>query len=99
MAIIRAHVIISGRVQGVYFRGHIKDNAQSMGVSGWVRNLTNGNVEAVFEGETEDVRRMVTWCHKGPAAARVDDVKTEWHSPTMELSGFELRRTASADER
>ena len=95
MAVVRAHVIISGRVQGVYFRGNIKEKAQSMGIRGWARNLTNGNVEAVFEGETEDVRRMVSWCQEGPPAARVDDVKTEWATPTRELSGFGLRRTSS----
>lgn len=93
MALVRAHIIISGRVQGVYFRGNIKEQADSMGVSGWVRNLANGKVEAVFEGEVEDVRRMVAWCHKGPPAARVDDVETHWEEATGE-SGFGLRRTS-----
>lgn len=93
MVIVRAHVTISGRVQGVYFRGTIKERAESMGLNGWVRNLTDGSVEAVFEGEADDVRRMVSWCQKGPPAARVDNVVTEWESPTRELSGFQLRRT------
>jgi acylphosphatase len=93
MVIVRAHVTISGRVQGVYFRGTVKEMAQSMGLNGWVRNLTDGRVEAVFEGEADDVRRMVSWCEKGPPAARVDDVTTDWGSPTRELSGFKLRRT------
>jgi acylphosphatase len=95
MVIVRAHVTISGRVQGVYFRGTVKDMAESMGLHGWVRNLTDGRVEAVFEGEADDVRRMVSWCQKGPPAARVDDVSTEWESPTREFSGFKLRRTES----
>lgn len=94
MAIVCAHVLISGRVQGVYFRGNVKERAASMGLSGWVRNLASGQVEAVFEGEEEDVRRIVVWCHKGPAAARVDDVSTEWGTPTGEHSGFEFRRTS-----
>ncbi len=93
MVIVRAHVIISGKVQGVYFRGYVKERAESMGLHGWVRNLTDGRVEAVFEGEADDVRRMVSWCEKGPPAARVDDVSTEWGSPTRDLSGFKLRRT------
>ena len=94
MAVVRAHVVVSGRVQGVYFRGNTKDRADSMGVNGWVRNLANGKVEAVFEGEEEDVRRMVTWCHQGPPGARVDHVETEWETPTRESSGFEFRRTS-----
>lgn len=93
MAIVRVHVLISGRVQGVYFRGNIKERAKSMGITGWVRNLASGQVEAVFEGDEEDVRKMVTWCHKGPSAARVDDVSTEWETPTGEESGFEFRGT------
>jgi acylphosphatase len=96
MAIVRAHVVISGRVQGVYFRGNVRERAESMGLRGWVRNLTDGTVEAVFEGEEEDVRRMLAWCDKGPPAARVDEVRTEWTAPTKEESGFHLRRTASA---
>jgi acylphosphatase len=93
MAIVRAHVLITGRVQGVYFRGNVKERAKSMGLIGWVRNLASGEVEAVFEGEEEDVRRMVTWCHKGPSAARVDDVNIEWETPTGEESSFEFRGT------
>ena len=93
MALVKAHVIISGLVQGVYFRSYIKERAQSMDLNGWVRNLLNGTVEAVFEGETENVRRMVGWCHKGPPAARVDHVETKWSTPTREYSNFELRRT------
>jgi acylphosphatase len=93
MAIVRAHVLITGRVQGVYFRGNVKERAKSMGLIGWVRNLASGQVEAVFEGEEEDVRRMVTWCHKGPSAARVDDVNIEWETPTGEESSFEFRGT------
>lgn len=95
MAIVRAHIIISGRVQGVNFRAYVKKKAESMRLVGWVRNLSDGKVEAVFEGETEDVRRMVTWCNIGPPAARVDDVKTDWDTAAKDLSGFELRRSAS----
>jgi acylphosphatase len=97
MAIVRAHVVISGRVQGVYFRSYVKERAASMGIHGWVRNLFDGTVEAIFEGETESVHRMIEWCQKGPPAARVDHVETNWLEPLKESTTFELRRTAAAE--
>jgi len=70
----RVHVIVSGWVQGVFFRARTQREAEALGVRGWVRNLTDGSVEAVFEGTKEAVDTMLAWCRKGPSQARVDDV-------------------------
>lgn len=88
---VRAHVFISGRVQGVFFRENIRRLARSLGVVGWVRNLPDGRVEAVFEGDEENVRRMIEFCRRGPPAARVDDVEITWEKPKGEFDDFEIR--------
>jgi len=88
---VRAHVFVSGRVQGVYYRATTRDTAGERGVDGWVRNLEDGRVEAVFEGEEDAVESMVEWCHTGSSSARVDDVDVEYGDPTG-LEGFEIRR-------
>jgi acylphosphatase len=82
----RAHVIVSGRVQGVGFRYAAVDRARSRGIAGFVRNLTDGTVEAAFEGDPEAVDALVAWCARGPTGARVDDVKVELETPTGETS-------------
>ena len=87
----RAHVIVSGRVQGVFYRAKARDKAVSAGVSGWVGNLPDGNVEAVFEGGKDKVEEMIEWCKKGPSGARVDDVFVSWEEPEG-LEGFDVRR-------
>ena len=71
---IRRIVRVSGRVQGVFFRDSCRRQARSLGLCGWVRNTPDGDVEAVFEGETEAVEEMVAWCRRGPAHAVVADV-------------------------
>ena len=81
---MRAHVLVSGSVQGVYFRAATRDRARSLGVKGWVRNATDGRVEAVFEGERAPVESMVEWCRHGPAGASVDAVETSWEEPRGE---------------
>ncbi len=86
----RAHVFISGRVQGVNFRASARTYARETGVSGWVRNLEDGRVEAVFEGARPAVQRMVSWCYSGPAHARVDSVDVHWEKPTGEERGFSI---------
>ena len=86
----RAHVFISGRVQGVYYRANTRDTAREMGVDGWVRNLEDGRVEAVFEGDPAAVESMVEWCHEGSPRADVSDVEVEHHEPQGE-DGFEIR--------
>jgi acylphosphatase len=88
---IRAHVFISGRVQGVYYRATTRDTARERGVDGWVKNLDDGRVEAVFEGDADAVEAMVEWCHTGSPSARVEDVSVEYGDPTG-LDGFEIRR-------
>jgi acylphosphatase len=75
---LRARVIIHGLVQGVWFRASTKDEADRLGVTGWVRNLPDGSVEAVFEGEKKKVEEIVGWCHRGPAGAQVSKVDIIW---------------------
>ncbi len=87
----RAHVYISGRVQGVFFRSTIRDHANRLGVEGWVRNTRDGRVEAVFEGDREKVEELLNFCHRGPPGASITDVGVEWGEPTGEFSGFEVR--------
>jgi acylphosphatase len=72
--VVRYRVLVSGRVQGVFFRDTCRRLAVEHGVTGWVRNLPDGRVEAVFEGSAEDVRQMLAWAHHGPRLAVVDDV-------------------------
>jgi acylphosphatase len=78
---VRAHVFVSGMVQGVNFRWYTVERARAAGVGGWVRNLPDGRVEAVFEGNEGAVQRMVDWCREGPRHARVSDVETAWEDP------------------
>ena len=87
----RAHVYVSGRVQGVYYRANTRDQARERGVDGWVENLPDGRVEAVFEGPEADVESMVEWCHEGSPAAEVQDVEVSWEEPSG-LDGFRIRR-------
>lgn len=86
----RAHVHVSGTVQGVGFRYYAQQKAKELGVSGWVENLPDGRVEAVFEGDQDRVREIVAWCESGPSGADVEDVTVEDETPEG-LSGFEVR--------
>jgi len=86
----RAHVYVTGRVQGVWFRESCREQANAAGVGGWVRNLSDGRVEAVFDGPDAGVDRVVAWCHEGPAQARVDGVEVHREQPTGE-PGFHVR--------
>jgi len=87
---VRAHVFVSGKVQGVYYRATTRDRAREAGVDGWVRNLDDGRVEAVFEGEEGAVETMVEWCHTGSPRAEVDEVAVEYDEP-QGGRGFEVR--------
>ena len=91
----RVHVFVSGEVQGVFFRQETRRRAQAAGVAGWVRNLADGRVEAVFEGPAEAVEGMVDWCGRGPEWAHVRQVEVEPEEPEG-LDGFEVRRTPTA---
>ncbi len=87
----RAHVFVSGKVQGVFYRANTRDTAESKGIDGWVQNLSDGRVEAVFEGPESTVEKMVEWCHTGSPAADVDGVDVEYDDPNGE-DGFRIRR-------
>jgi acylphosphatase len=87
---VKAHVIVSGRVQGVFFRMETKRAADRLGVKGWVRNLKDGTVEAVFEGDQDQVQAALDWCRQGPPHAAVDDVKVTPHEHTGEFEGFQI---------
>ena len=87
---VRAHVTIDGRVQGVNFRYSAQQHAHSAGVAGWVRNLDDGRVEAVFEGPRDAVKRVVSWCYGGPGSARVEKVDVQWERPTGQDNGFRI---------
>lgn len=91
MSKVRAHLIISGKVQGVYFRQNMKQVAKKHNVTGWVMNLKNGDVEAVIEGEEKDVNEVIEWCHVGPSNARVEDVKVKFEEYKGEFDSFEIR--------
>jgi acylphosphatase len=86
----RVHVFITGKVQGVFFRQAMKVMATKNGVFGWVKNLKDGRVEAVIEGEDLKVSRVVEWCHAGPANARVEDVEIRNEKYKEEFSKFEV---------
>jgi acylphosphatase len=77
----RAHVFVSGLVQGVNFRWYTTERARQRGLGGWVRNIPDGRVEAVFEGAEADVRSLVEWCRQGPRSARVAGVEVVWEEP------------------
>jgi len=87
----RAHVFISGRVQGVFFRLNTKKEADRLGVAGWVRNLADGRVEAVFEGKERNVEQMVDWTRQGPIWAKIDDFSALWEDYSGEFPAFEIR--------
>ena len=90
MSMVRAHVIIRGMVQGVYFRAHTRDEAKVHNVTGWVKNRKDGSVEAVFEGREDDVKKVIAWCHEGPAWANVTDVHLEWQDYAGEFKDFSI---------
>jgi len=87
----RVHVFISGRVQGVWFRSYTEAEAKKLGVKGWVRNLPDGRVEAVFEGEDSAVDKMVAWCHKGSPYAKVEKVEVIEEPYKGEFTDFKIR--------
>jgi acylphosphatase len=87
---VRAHVFVSGTVQGVRYRASTREAAESRDVDGWVRNLDDGRVEAVFEGPESAVEGLIEWCHLGSAMATVEDVEVSYEEPEGE-SGFRVR--------
>lgn len=84
-------MFISGHVQGVWFRANTRDKAEQLGLTGWVKNTYNGNVEAVFEGDEEIINEIIAWCHKGPSLANVSNVKVDFKDYTGEFQGFSIK--------
>lgn len=87
---VRAYVIVSGRVQGVYFRGKTRQKARKYGVTGWIRNLPDGSVEAVFEGEEDQVAEIIEFVKLGPSYAQVTDLKIQWQDYKGEFPYFTI---------
>lgn len=86
------HLRISGRVQGVYYRASMLQEAQQLGVTGWVRNRPDGSVEAVAEGSKAKLDALIAWCRQGPDGARVSGVEAQWQPPQNSFVGFAIRR-------
>lgn len=85
------HVFISGRVQGVWFRANTKQKAEMLGLTGWVRNTDDGRVEAIFEGEENNVDEMIKWCYKGPSLAKVMKVDVKKQNAINEFDCFSIK--------
>ncbi|OPY58138.1 MAG: Acylphosphatase [Pelotomaculum sp. PtaU1.Bin035] len=88
MSQARARIVISGKVQGVYFRARTQEQAFALKVMGWVKNSTGGTVEGVFEGNRENVEKLIDWCRQGPPKAVVSGVQVEWEDYRGEFSSF-----------
>ncbi len=86
----QVHCLVRGRVQGVFFRASTQREARRLGVTGWVKNLSDGSVEIVAEGEDDRVKEFLQWAQRGPSAARVDRVETRWRSYTGEFTDFRI---------
>lgn len=88
---VRVHVFINGRVQGVFFRSSTRREAKRRGVNGWVRNLRDGRVEAIFEGEKGSVDSLIEFCKEGPPSAKVNDLDVTWEDYKGEFNHFRIR--------
>jgi acylphosphatase len=87
----RVHLFVTGRVQGVFFRSETKRNADYHDVKGWVRNLPDGRVEAVFEGEKDAVQKLIKFCKHGPTGAKVTNINFTWETYTGEFDRFKIK--------
>jgi acylphosphatase len=87
----KAHLIIRGRVQGVFYRAFARDIAGQLGLRGWVRNLPDGSVEALFEGYRDEIEKAIEHCSSGPPGARVDGIDVNWEEYKGDLKGFQIR--------
>jgi acylphosphatase len=86
----RVHVLITGRVQGVFFRAYTRVAAQTIGVTGWVRNLPDGRVEAIFEGDSDKIEKMIKWCYEGSPMSRVARVEVLEEAYTGEFDRLDI---------
>ncbi|MCC6004019.1 MAG: acylphosphatase [Thermofilum sp.] len=89
--LVRARILVSGLVQGVFYRATMREVARSLGVTGWVRNLPDGRVEAVAEGDEDAVKKLIEWAKQGPPLARVEKVDVEWKEYRGEYKDFYIR--------
>jgi acylphosphatase len=87
----RIHLVITGRVQGVWYRASAQEQAQTLGLSGWVRNQANGDVEVVAEGPRSALEALLEWCGNGPPMAHVGNVQVRWEEPLEETQDFHIR--------
>ena len=91
MQLTRACLLIKGRVQGVFYRAFARDIATQLGLRGWVRNLSDGSVEALLEGSRDEIERAIKHCYSGPPGARVDHIDVTWEDYQGDLQGFQVR--------
>lgn len=89
---IRVELVIEGRVQGVFYRASARDEAERLGLTGEVRNLPDGRVEAIAEGERERLEEFIAWCRRGPALAEVEEVRIRWTEVSGEFISFRVSR-------
>lgn len=87
----RVHIFVSGLVQGVFFRAKTKNKAKELGLFGWVRNLPDGRVEILAEGEKEKLEKLIEWTKKDPGSAKVESLETAWQEYRGEFKNFEIR--------
>jgi acylphosphatase len=90
MAMKQVHLIVRGRVQGVFFRAATQREARRLGLTGWVKNRNDGGVEMVAEGDESSLRQLCMWAERGPTAARVDDVQTRWRAYSGDFPDFRI---------
>lgn len=88
----QAHIIISGKVQGVCYRASCMEYAKGLGIKGWVKNLEDGKVEALVQGEKEKINKLIEWCKQGPPAAMVEEVKISWEEANGPFNSFVVLR-------
>jgi acylphosphatase len=91
MEIARLHIVIEGIVQGVFYRASTIEESGKLGLTGWVKNCSDGRVEAVFEGDIDKIEQIVEWCKKGPPGAEVSNIETVWERATGEYDSFTIK--------
>jgi len=87
----QAHLKIFGEVQGVFYRANSQERAEELGLVGWVKNLGDGSVEIVVQGEEEMINEMISWCYEGPTGSAVEDIHVKWEEVMENFNGFEIR--------
>ncbi|MFC1663573.1 acylphosphatase [Patescibacteria group bacterium] len=87
----RAHIFVIGKVQGVFFRLNTEERAKKLGITGWIKNLEDGRIEAIFEGKKESVEKIIKWTKMGPLTAKVNKADIKWQEYKDEFKDFEIR--------